>query len=43
MQNVAGDQSKALLSNNIFPTDLLSFVLIQTVIRSHSLMPGALT
>ena len=31
----------ALLSNNILPTNLLSLLKIQSVIKSHSFMPGA--
>ena len=34
--------SKALLSSNFLHTNLLSFLKLQTVIKSHSLMPGAL-
>ena len=34
-------ESKVLLSSNFFHTNLLSFLDIQTVIKSHSLMPVA--
>ena len=34
-------KSKALLSSNFFHTNLLNFFKIQTVIKSHFLMPGA--
>ena len=34
-------ESNALLSSNFFHTNLLNFFKIQTVIKSHSLLPGA--
>ena len=34
-------ESKVLLSNNIFHTNLLILFKVQTVIKSHSLMMGA--
>ena len=34
-------ESKVLLSSNFFQTNLLSFLEIQTLIKSHSLMSGA--
>ena len=34
-------ESKVLLSSNFFHTNLLSFLEVQTLIKSHSLMPGA--
>ena len=34
-------ESKALLSSNYFHTNLLTFLEIQTIIKSHFLMPGA--
>ena len=34
-------ESKVLLSSNFFHTNLLSFLEIQTLIKSHSLMAGA--
>ena len=39
MESVAGEQGLAL--HNFFHTNLLSFLEIQTLIKSHSLMPGA--
>ena len=34
-------ESKVLLSSNFFHTNILSFLEIQTLIKSHSLMPVA--
>ena len=34
-------ESKAVLSSNLFHTNLLNFFKIQTIIKSHSLLPGA--
>jgi len=34
-------ETKVLLSNNFFHTNLLNYLKIQTIIKSHSLMPGA--
>jgi len=39
MENVV--ESKALLSNNFFHTNLLILLNVQTVIKSHSLMMEA--
>ena len=39
MESVAGEQGLAL--QHRFHTNLLSFLEIETLIKSHSLMPGA--
>ena len=41
MENDAGEHDLALLSSNSFHTNRLSFFKIQTIMKSHSLMPGA--
>ena len=40
MENIAGEHG--LAPNNFFHTNLLNFIKIQTVIKSHPLMPGSL-